>query len=134
MTRPVTNQLLFSLAVALLGFTGCASLQLPRDQIEHFDTSVRSAKEMGALSLPTTKEHYGALGMPAAKAHLELAKDQAEVAKTMAAAGDSRAVLFLARAQSEADLAVGLARQAAMHSRALQATDDQKSAIASETR
>jgi len=128
----VTNQLLLSLAV--LGFTGCASVQLPSDQIERFDTSVRSAKEMGALSLPITREHYGALGMPAAKAHLELAKDQAEVAKTMAAAGDSRAVLFLARAQSEADLAVGLARQAAMHSRALQAAADLKSGLAFATR
>ena len=44
----------------------------------------------------------------------------------MAAAGDARAVLMLARAESDAELAMGLAREAAVHASALKATEDLK--------
>jgi hypothetical protein len=133
------NKLLV-LSFALLGFTGCASVQLPPDQVEHFEASLRGAKDIGALGMPAADGHRGAFGMSAAKEHLELASDQADVAKTMAAHGDPRAVLLLARAQSEADLALGIARQGAMHRRALEATeatdatDDPKTAPAHATR
>jgi len=109
-------------ALAALGAVGCASVQLPADQVGEFEAKMRSAKTIATFAEPTAGEH-AAFGMSAARQHLELATDQAEVAKTMARAGDSRAVLLLARAQSDADLAVGIARKAEMHRRALEATD-----------
>jgi hypothetical protein len=111
------------LALAALGVVGCASGQLPPDQVAHFEAKMRSAKTIAAFDEPAG-EHRGAFGMSSAKMHLELATDQAEVAKTMASSGDSRAVMLLARAQSDADLAIGIARKAAMHRRALEATED----------
>jgi hypothetical protein len=114
------NQLIFSLAA--LGVVGCASVQLPRDQVEHFEAKVRSAKTIAMFAEPAAGEH-GAFGMSTARMHLELAIDQAEVAKTLARSGDARALLLLARAQSDADLAVGIARRSEMHRLALEATE-----------
>jgi len=119
------------LALAALGVVGCASVQLPPDQIDHFEAKVRSAKTIASFVEPTAGER-GAFGMSAARTHLELATDQAEVAKTMARAGDTRALLLLARAQSDADLAVGIARKAEMHRRALEATEDLRAARGSQ--
>jgi hypothetical protein len=44
----------------------------------------------------------------------------------MAASGDARAVLVLARAESDAELAMGIAREVSVHASALQATEDLK--------
>jgi hypothetical protein len=121
------------LALAALGVVGCASAQLPADQVEHFEAQMRSAKTIASFDEPAAGEHRGAFGMSAARMHLALATDQAEVAKTMAGSGDSRAVMLLARAQSDADLAVGIARKAAMHRRALEATEDLATARAGRT-
>ena len=106
------NKLLISLAA--LGLGGCATAQIPTDRIEHSEASIRGAEEMGAS------------GVPAAKLHLQLAKDQTEIAKKMAADGDQRAVLVLARAESDAELALGLAREVSVHTDALRATEDLK--------
>lgn len=121
------------LGLAALGMVGCASAQLPANQVEQFEAQMRSAKSMAAFDEPAAGEHRGAFGMSAAKMHLALATDQAAVARTMAGSGDPRAVMLLARAQSDADLAVGIARKAAMHRRALEATEDLATARAART-
>jgi hypothetical protein len=106
------NKLMIPLAaVALLG---CATTPIPTDRLEHSEASIRGAEEIGAM------------GVPAARLHLQLAKDQTETAKKMAAHGDQRAVLVLARAESDAELALGLAREVAVHADALRAAEDLK--------
>jgi hypothetical protein len=106
------NKLTISLAAFSLA--GCAAIQIPPDRLERSEASIRGAEEVGAL------------GVPAARLHLQLAKDQTETAKHMAANGDERATLVLARAESDAELALGLAREVAVHSDALKATEDLK--------
>jgi hypothetical protein len=101
-------------ALALLTMAGCASVQIPPEQLERSEASIRGAEETGAE------------GVPSAKLHLQLAKDQTESAKKMAASGNNRAVLVLARAESDGELALVLAREVAVHSSALQATEDLK--------
>jgi hypothetical protein len=109
------NIKMISLAgLALVGMAGCASVQIPADQLERSEASIRGAEETGADAVP------------AAKLHLQLAKDQTESAKKMAANGDERAVLVLARAESDGELALVLAREVAVHTSALQAMDDLK--------
>lgn len=106
------NRLLMSLAV--LGLTSCATVQIPPDRLEGTEASIRGAEELGAA------------GVPAAKLHLQFAQDQTATAKKMAADGDERAVLVLARAEADAELALGLAREAAVHAEALKAAEDLK--------
>ena len=106
------KELMMSLAV--LGLASCASVQLPADQLSNSEASIRGAEEVGAS------------GVPAAKLHLQLAKDQTDTAKKMAAAGEQRAVLVLARADSDAQLAIGLAREVSVHQDALRASEDLK--------
>jgi hypothetical protein len=118
------------LALAVLG-VGCASVQLPPDQIEDFEAKVRTAMTIPSFADPTD-DNRGAFGMSAARTHLELAADQVEVAKTMVRTGDPRALLLLARAQSDADLAVGIARKAEMHRRALEVIARPRAARASQ--
>lgn len=104
----------FMLSLALIGLASCASVPIPADQLERSEASIRGAEEVGAM------------GVPAAKLHLQLAKDQTEDAKKMAANGDSRAVLVLARAESDGELSLALAREVAVHTSALQASEDLK--------
>jgi hypothetical protein len=104
----------FMLSLALIGLASCASVPIPADQLERSEASIRGAEEVGAM------------GVPAAKLHLQLAKDQTEDAKKMAANGDSRAVLVLARAESDGELSLALAREVAVHMSALQASEDLK--------
>jgi len=104
--------LLMSLAV--LGIAGCASAPMPAVGLQRSEASIRGAEELGAL------------GVPDARLHLEMAKDQEARGKKMAAAGDARAVLMLARAESDAELAMGIAREVAVHASALKATEDLK--------
>jgi hypothetical protein len=87
---------------------------MPAAELQRSEASIRGAEELGAL------------GVPDARLHLEMAKDQDARAKKMAAAGDAGAVLMLALAESDAELAMGIAREAAVHASALQATEDLK--------
>jgi hypothetical protein len=103
--------LLMSLAVLGLG---CASAPMPAAGMQRSEASIRGAEELGAM------------GVPAARLHLEMAKDQNAKGKKMAAAGDARAGLVLARAESDAELAMGLAREASVHASALKAGEDLK--------
>jgi hypothetical protein len=109
------NRTMISLAaIALSGLGGCASVQIPVHQLERSEASIRGAEETGAEDVP------------AAKLHLQLAKNETESAKKMASKGDRRAVLVLARAESDGELALALAREVAVHASALQATEDLK--------
>ena len=105
-----------TMGLAVFGAIGCASMPLPYTEVSHFEASMDTAKKVGAFKLQADGEHRGALGMSQAKEHLLLASDQFEVAKTMAACGDLRSVLLLERAQSDVDLALGLASEAAVRS------------------
>jgi hypothetical protein len=112
----VLKALIGSLAVVgVASVLGCASIQLPPNEVASFDASLLTAKQVGVEHVPSDRAHRGGLGMSPAKEHLILANDQAAVAKELAAAGDRRAEFFLARAQSDLDLAVALALQASAH-------------------
>lgn len=102
------------LSLVVIGLTSCATIQIPPDRLEGSEASIRSAEELGALNVP------------AARLHLELAKDEAALAREMAAKGDERAVLVLARAEADAELALGLAREVAVHADAVRANEDLK--------
>lgn len=101
-------------ALAAFAITGCSSIQIPADRLERSEASVRAAEEMGAS------------GVPAARLHLQMAKDQTEAAKRMASNGDDRAVLVLARAEADAELALGMAREVSTHTEAERASEDLK--------
>jgi hypothetical protein len=88
---------------------GCATVRLPPEQLERSEAGIRSAAELGAEKVP------------AAKLHLQLARDQTEAAKKLAADGDSRALTLLARAEADAELSLVLAREAAVHEEAAKA-------------
>ena len=99
---------------AALGLAGCATAPIPAYALDRSEASIRGAEEVGAA------------GVPAAALHLQLAKDETETAKKMATAGDERAMLVMARAESDAELALGLAREVTVHTDALKATEDLK--------
>jgi hypothetical protein len=101
-------------ALAVLGLAGCASAPIPPYQLDQAQASIRGAEEVGAL------------GVPAAALHLQLAKDETEEAQKMATKGDQRSVLVMARAQSDAELALGLAREVKVHSDAVKAGEELK--------
>ena len=109
------------LSLAVIGMTSCATVQIPPDRLEGSESSIRGAEEMGAASVP------------AARLHVQLAKDQTAMAKKMAADGDERAVLVLARAEADAELALGLAREVTVHAEALRAAEDLKAVRARAT-
>jgi hypothetical protein len=98
-------------ALGALALAGCAAVEVPPAQLASSEGSIRGAEEMGAN------------GVPPAKLHLQLARDQTEEAKKMAASGDERAVLVLARAEADAELALGMAREAKVHAEAQRATE-----------
>ena len=104
----------FKLAAVLwgtCGAVGCASVPLPQDQVAHYEASVQLAKDTGVFKLQADEGHRGALGMSQPKEHMLLAESEMAVAEDMAASGDTRSALLLARAQSDVDLALGLARE-----------------------
>ncbi len=103
-----------TLSLAALALAGCATVQLPADRLQGSEASIRSAEELGASNVP------------AARLHLQLAKDETLAAKKLASGGDPRAELVLARAEADAELALGLARQVSVHSEALRAEEDLK--------
>jgi hypothetical protein len=128
-----TNRWVMTVGLSFFGASGCASMSLPATEVSHYQASLDTAplpaaevshyqasldtaKQVGAFQLQADKDHRGALGMHPAKEHLVLANDEFEVAKTMAASGDARSLRLLARAQSDVDLALGLAREAAHRS------------------
>ena len=103
-----------SMSLVVLGVAGCTAVQIPADRLQQSEASIRGAEEVGAS------------GVPAAKLHLQLAKEQTDTAKKMAAQGEKRALLVLARAESDAELAIGLAREVSIHADAQKASEDLK--------
>ena len=95
------------LAVLVLG--GCAGVQLSGDRLERNQATIQDAAANGANEVP------------AANAHLQLAREGTDTARRLAAAGDARAPLVLAAAQADAELAVELAREPTVHAQALRA-------------
>ena len=108
----MTRELVTSIAV--LGLLACTKVQLPADRLERSEASMRGAEEVGAN------------GVPAARLRLQLAREETSAAKAMAARGDERAVLLLARAESDAELAIALAREVSVHNDALKAAEELK--------
>ncbi len=104
----------FAMGAMALLTASCAAIQISPDRLEHSQASIRGAEELGAN------------GVPQARLHLQLAKDQNEEAKKMAAKGDDRAELVLARAEADSELALGLAREAEVHGDATRAAEDLK--------
>jgi hypothetical protein len=103
------------LVLAALMSAGCATIQLPPERLAANEASIRGAEELGAE------------GVPQARLHLQLAKDQTESAVRLAEDGDERALLVLARAQSDAELALSLAREATVHRAAVRAGEELES-------
>jgi hypothetical protein len=101
-------------SLAALAGAGCATVQISPQRFEASQASIRGAEEVGAN------------GVPAARLHLQLAKDQTVSARALAAEGDERAELVLARAQADAELALGLAREVSVHNAAVKAAADLK--------
>lgn len=86
--------------VALLSAACGSSMPPPSDRLASAEAAARSARELGA-----DRE-------PKAQLHLKLADEQIEQAKKLMADGDNRrADLILQRANSDAELAVMLAKE-----------------------
>jgi len=93
-----------SLVLALLG---CASAPLPAERLASAEAGIRGATEVGGEAVPQ------------AALHLKMARDQIAQAKSLAQSGDGdRAVLVLARAETDAELALSLARESAARAEA----------------
>jgi hypothetical protein len=91
-------------AVASLG---CASAPVPAERLASAEAGIRAATEVGAE------------GVPQAGLALKLARDQVAFAKSLAEKGDNeRAELVFARAETDAELAVALARENAARAEA----------------
>jgi hypothetical protein len=100
--------------VALVLFlVGCgSSLPPPSDRLASAEAAARSARELGAEREPK------------AQLHLRLASEQIDLAKKLMADGDNkRADLVLQRANSDAELAVMIAKEATAKSEADKAQD-----------
>ena len=87
-------------AAALATLAGCASYPMPVQRMAAAESAARSASENGAASLP-----QGQL-------HLRLAQEEIAQAKALLQNGDNkRADFTLVRANADADLALGEARE-----------------------
>lgn len=90
---------------------GCASTSAPLGT-EASTSGIRAAEEVGAPKVPR------------AALHLQLAKEELELAKGLAAGGDKdRASSLLLRAEADAELAVALSREDAEKSEAQAAVE-----------
>ncbi len=89
---------LFAAGVLTTALAGCASAPL---QTEASTSGIRAAEEVGAPKVPR------------AALHLQLAREELEQAKSLAAKGkDDEASSRLQRSEADAELAVALSREA----------------------
>lgn len=100
----------FVVAVVAIGaIAGCANAPL---RTEASTSGIRAAEESGAAMVPQES------------LHLQLAKEELESAKILAANGDKeRADLMLMRSEADAELAVALSRQDAEKTEAMAAVE-----------
>src|SRR5690349_13270276 len=96
------NKTIFSvLAVTASTLVGCGSSAVPADKLASSEAAIRSAQEVGAPQYPQ------------AALHLRLAQEQVGVARKLIKDGDNdRAEYLLARAESDAEVAIGMAKEA----------------------
>jgi hypothetical protein len=97
----------------LLGVAGCAGAQkVPTEALVDSQVSIRAAEEAGAIQVPD------------AARHLELAKEQTREARELLDDGKrEEAALYLQRAEADAELAVALAREAPARAEAQRAKE-----------
>jgi hypothetical protein len=102
---------LAALALAALSAgAGCAGTPPPHDKVASSAAAIRAAEEVGARN------------QPAAELHLKLARDQVDKAKALLEDGEyERARFVLMRAESDAELAIVLAKESAARAQAQQA-------------
>ena len=102
--------MVFITAVAAFAISaGCANAPL---RTEGSTSGIRAAEEAGAAKVPQ------------ASLHLQLAREELESAKVLAAKGEKeKAAFMLTRAQADAELAVALARGDAEESEARAAVE-----------
>jgi hypothetical protein len=86
--------------LAVLASSGCAAAPVPAERLASAEAGIRAATEVGAEAVPQ------------AALHLKLARDQVELARTLIKSGDNdRAAMLLSRAETDAELALSLARE-----------------------
>ena len=102
--------MLFAVAVAATGIVaGCANAPL---RTEASTSGIRAAEEAGAYKVPQ------------ASLHLQLAKEELESAKALAAKGDKeKADSMLMRSEADAELAVTLSHKDAEKAEAMEAVE-----------
>lgn len=89
------------IGAASVALCACASSPVPADRLAQSQAAVRSAHEVGAENVP-----------PAAL-HLKVANEELEMARRLISDGDNkRAEYILLRAESDANAALALAREA----------------------
>jgi hypothetical protein len=90
--------MVFAMAVVVIAITaGCASTPL---RTEASTSGIRAAEEVGAAKVPQ------------ASLHLQLAKEELELAKGLSAKGEKdEAASMLLRSEADAELAVALSRE-----------------------
>jgi hypothetical protein len=105
------NMMLSTIVVAIAIVAGCASDRQPL-RTEASTSGIRAAEEVGAAKVPQ------------ASLHLQMAKEELELAKGLAAKGDKKeAASMLLRAEADGELAVALSRGDAEKSEALSAVE-----------
>jgi hypothetical protein len=91
----------FATAGLATWLTGCVTTSVPTQQVASSQAAIRAAEETGAPAVPE------------ANMHLKLAQDEYATARRLMEDGDNeRAAYTLLRAESDAEAAVALARQA----------------------
>ena len=106
------NKLIMFFPLVAVLPVGCASTPVPADKVASAESSIRAAQEVNAPA------------SPASALHLKLAQDQFNLAKKLIDDGDNlRAEYVLVRAESDAELAVSLARETTTKEQAAQALE-----------
>ncbi len=105
------NMMLAMVVVAIAIVAGCAS-NLQPFRTEASTSGIRAAEEVGAAKVPQ------------ASLHLQLAREELELARGLAAKGEKKeAASMLLRAEADSELAVALSRGDAEKSEALAAVE-----------
>jgi DNA polymerase III delta prime subunit len=100
-------------AIAACVAVACgAAVPVPTQQVNDTQAAIRGAEEVGAPSIPK------------AALHLKMAKDQLQTAQALISQDDNeRARMTLDRARVDAELAISLAREAALRAKAADALE-----------
>lgn len=92
---------ILTLALLAAGAAACASQPVPTARVASAEAAIRAANEIGAQNIPE------------AEMHLRVARDELGKARKLLKDGENEdATWLLARAESDAELAVAMAREA----------------------